>query len=625
MAQILSAMISVLLAWSELSLIFIGLGLLIRRSFGLIVRDAESILTSLWIGWASAICFLQLWHFIFKVDWRVLAILTVGSAAGLLWNRQDLWHTITKRSPSEVRFGFVLGMTAIAIAIWLANRAIGPALNADSGLYHFTSVRWATSYPIVPGLGNLHYRLAFNSSYFLYVASLDIGAWAYESHHLANGFLLLMLLTQIFLSVVKLVGRVEPLKVYEIFDIVLLPSVLKEALGTNVSSPSPDLAVFVLGVVVSRQLLVFLVNSHYSRRESGYAVFWIAALASVGITVKLNFLILGSATSLLAAIVWFVRGRSEERTDDKRTLTWVTIFVAGVLVLWMTRGVILSGYIAYPAVTGSFPVEWRIPESEVVEVAQDTRAWARQPGGYTDPKKVLSNWEWLAPWAYRVSISHFDVVIPLLLAFAGCTFTIFYRNTKNSEPKFTRVQWFFLLPSLASLVFWFLGAPDPRFAGASFWLLGAGAVTLAAQELGMSLNRRTIGLAVFICFAIVGVVVTGMISGKAGALRRTTKEKNPLKAFRELSINRTNPGQIFRSLIITEPGQNSGFYATPLVLLDTVQTRSGLTIYVPKEGTAKCWNAPLPCAKRAIPNLRLRQEGNMSSGFILDPKPRDDL
>jgi hypothetical protein len=51
MAQILSAMISVLLAWSALALIFVGLGLLIRRSFALIVRDAQSLLTSLWIGW----------------------------------------------------------------------------------------------------------------------------------------------------------------------------------------------------------------------------------------------------------------------------------------------------------------------------------------------------------------------------------------------------------------------------------------------------------------------------------------------------------------------------------------------------------------------------------------------
>src|SRR5258706_13717922 len=104
MAQILSAMISVLLAWSGLCFIFLGLGLLIRRSFALIVRGAESILTSLWIGWASAICFLQLWHFKFKIDWRVLAILTVGSTAGLLLEREELLHSITKKTSPEMLF-----------------------------------------------------------------------------------------------------------------------------------------------------------------------------------------------------------------------------------------------------------------------------------------------------------------------------------------------------------------------------------------------------------------------------------------------------------------------------------------------------------------------------------------
>src|SRR5258706_7913674 len=101
MAQILSAMISVLLAWSGLFLIFLGLGLLIRRSFALIVRDAESILTSLWIGWASAICFLQLWHFKFKVDWRVLAILTVGSTAGFVFETEGLFDKNPKKNPPK--------------------------------------------------------------------------------------------------------------------------------------------------------------------------------------------------------------------------------------------------------------------------------------------------------------------------------------------------------------------------------------------------------------------------------------------------------------------------------------------------------------------------------------------
>ena len=40
MAELLSAMISVLFAWSGLGLIFIGLGLFIRRSFGLTIQGA---------------------------------------------------------------------------------------------------------------------------------------------------------------------------------------------------------------------------------------------------------------------------------------------------------------------------------------------------------------------------------------------------------------------------------------------------------------------------------------------------------------------------------------------------------------------------------------------------------
>ena len=331
-------------------------------------------MTAFWIGWAFAILFLQLWHFKFKIDWRVLVVLTPGSTAGLLWNWNDLWHTITKRFPQKWAFRFVL----LLMAIWLANRAIGPPMNFDSGLYHLTSVRWAASYPIVPGLGNLHYRIAFNSSYFLYVAMLDIGPWAQKSYHLANGLLLLVLFTQILLSGFKFFNGSD--RVYDLFNILLLAPVLKQALDVNVSSPSPDLPVFILGVVVSSQLLALLANSQYLRRETGYAVFFITALASIGITIKLSFLVLGGATSLLALIVWFARSSSQGGTADRRTLAWVTICAAVVLVSWMIRGIILSGYIAFPNVIGSFPVEWRIPRSDVAGTADTIQVSARQPG-----------------------------------------------------------------------------------------------------------------------------------------------------------------------------------------------------------------------------------------------------
>ncbi|QIL77220.1 hypothetical protein G7064_16215 [Hymenobacter sp. HDW8] len=56
----------------------------------------------------------------------------------------------------------ILGVLGIRL---LHQSTVVPA-NFDSGLYHFQTLKWLNEYPTVPGLGNLHGRLAFNSSWF---------------------------------------------------------------------------------------------------------------------------------------------------------------------------------------------------------------------------------------------------------------------------------------------------------------------------------------------------------------------------------------------------------------------------------------------------------------------------
>jgi hypothetical protein len=64
--------------------------------------------------------------------------------------------------------------------------------NYDSGLYHLQSIRWDNTYPIVPGLGNLHERLAFNQSFFEFVAALNFQPYFGHGSALANSFLYLL-------------------------------------------------------------------------------------------------------------------------------------------------------------------------------------------------------------------------------------------------------------------------------------------------------------------------------------------------------------------------------------------------------------------------------------------------
>jgi len=194
---VLSLIIS---AWLLLFITFCGIGLIIRRYFGLKVYGVENLITSFWIGWAYAIFFLQLWNLLFRVDWLPLVIISIMAILGLLWNYKDLSSLFESKKFIGIFFGFILILTAV----WIAELAALPILNTDSGLYHLNSIRWAQTFPIVPGLGNLHGRLAFNSSYFLYVAALEVGLWLHRTQHIANGLLMLVLFMQIYISAIRI-------------------------------------------------------------------------------------------------------------------------------------------------------------------------------------------------------------------------------------------------------------------------------------------------------------------------------------------------------------------------------------------------------------------------------------
>ena len=202
MTEFIAVIISIAVWWCGLFAVLSGLGLLGRRAFGLPVQSAETWILSFWSGWAFAILILQIWHLWLKIDVWAFAVIVALGTAGLLWNKRDLWQVM--------RAGLMqnswLAIIVLLLALWIANRALGPLQNGDTGLYHMGAVIWAASYPIVPGLGNLHERLAFNSTFFLYAAMLGVGPWAEKSHYLANGLPLLVLLAQFILSLHKVIS-----------------------------------------------------------------------------------------------------------------------------------------------------------------------------------------------------------------------------------------------------------------------------------------------------------------------------------------------------------------------------------------------------------------------------------
>ncbi|MFC1706212.1 LIC_10190 family membrane protein [Planctomycetota bacterium] len=587
MFQLLAAMTTVVAAWLFLTVMLVGLGLLGRRLLGFVTTGFEMILWLFWLGWGMLILVLQIWHLFQRVNGLVFLLLIVAAAVGIAWNiRQVLaWRSELLSSWPPKRVLLLLGVIVCA-ALVVANFAIGPPRVYDTGLYHMTAVRWAASYPVVPGLGNLHGRLAFNNSSFLYMALLDGGPWHRLSHHVGNGLLILAVLVHILVSVFRVLRTSDKHWVrHVVLSLLLVPMVA--VAGEQASSSSPDLPVWALGIVITTLLLTLVAEtSSDSAKDHRFLVFLICFLSIIGVSVKLSFLAVGFASSIVALVLWFGEATARRTSSQLRWLAaTIPLSVALVLIPWMVRGVLLSGYVAFPATVGSVAADWRIPRTKADSTRKIVYAWARAPR--QPPEEVLADWSWLGPWSARLLESHarIGVQIPAVLILVALMIWVAGLFVPTERERSRSSYWLCLLPPCVGLVFWFFTVPDVRFAGANLWILGGLSLALAVDRL------RGTGSAFRVATGVLAMVVAVSV---------------PYAARQGLKLRNGSGGAI-------------GFHPTPKANLKRFVSESGLVVYVVDDEWAqdRSWDAPLPCTPHANSKLRLLCEGDLSRGFAV--------
>jgi hypothetical protein len=464
----LFGMLGISATWLVLFFCFCGIGLTFQKLFGVKVLDGENTLSAFWFGLCLVLMGLQIWHLFAPVDSRPLLFVLGLGAAGIYLCRSQIFELFKQ---GNFRLWWIVPFCLVLL--WLANRAMAPISAYDAGLYHLSSIRWISSYPIIPGLANLHDRLGFNSSYFLFQAMLDVDTWSHRSHHLASGLLLLVVLLEIGFSAYKIAVK-RPIYIYDLLRILLLAPILDQCFS-QASTTSPDLAMYVIGVLISVRLCRLLFSEHPYKTET-LDVCFIMILSATGITIKLSFLPMGFLASLVA--VGKLICRVAKQTGEIARLTKLvpsTVLVLLILLPWISRNVILTGYPIYPIALFSFGVDWKLPPESVANTNEWIQSWARNP--HASPIQVLANRDWLQGWTTEMLSHHkFDVIFPLFLFLVGSVITV--AAAPNAVLPVSRYILFFF-PALGMLMFWFLIAPEPRFAGAAFWYLGAGALSLA--------------------------------------------------------------------------------------------------------------------------------------------------
>ena len=622
MFDTLLAMSAVFTTWAVWGAAFVAVGAAILPKG--VIRDADHGAAAdlwfawFWAGWCGVVLALQVWHLWLPVDARAAGVVLGFAGVATLWRRGAILAA-TRASFRNGGASRGVQLAGLGIAIVWSNLATGEIRITDTGLYHMQAARWNAAYAIVPGLGNLHGRLAYNNASLLYAALVDVGPWSHGGHHVANGLLTLGVVLPFVASVPRAfvppgqnAGEVADWARHVARSLLIAPTVLHAY--KHATSFSPDLAAAMLGTV----LAVLLVDICVDRARGGSIatrdIGLLALVAATSVTVKLSMIATG-ATAALAALVLAsgklahsrgARGETgggEAALSDRRgleiardesrlplglTYGWRSVgqwsLVAGVFAFavgtWGARGVVLSGCVAYPSQAIAFDVEWRVSPEWAEEDRRTIVAWARGPD--RPPDEVLGNLRWVAPWFLREIGDVFGVALPVaILILAGVARARYGRVGGTSRDVTAQRLWPAALPFVAGLAFMLFTAPDiSRFGGASVWVLAIVTVTAQLVRLRQSLPKeRFVRIArAAAAFAIALAVVAAV---KAGRYVRFT----------------------------------GGLAPIPRAELRLVRTPFGLVLFVPTDSD-RAWDAPLPSTPYPKPQLKPRDAGALGAGFV---------
>jgi hypothetical protein len=547
----------------SLGVLTAGWGQLVARVLGL-PTDKVWYLDNLWLGLICITSALSIAHFFIPINWPVRCGVMLVGLYGLA-RTKDLYDQTALIFRQLQRHPWLLAVFSVCLTM-LCLKALQAPRNFDSALYHFQTMRWLSEYSIVPGLGNLHGRLAFNQSYFNLLAFLNIQPLGSKSYSTTGVFITLLCMGSLSRLYLELcVGRVW----------IAASFMVGIALSfESLPSPTPDLAVALLQLQIFI-CLISLFNTYQTNATFNLTRYVVTIfLACFIFTVKISGLFFALAT--IAVVMPLARWRLQ---PTRMVLIKTSVLCAGMIGIHLVRGYMLSGAPLFPSTFGAiWSLPWAMLPANVQGEAAWIYSWARLPG--QEPSVVLGNWNWLNSWWARLPKS-FMYVLSGSLLLALLNMLLLTRSHRIGRMLVVHTLY---LPLILATIFWFFTAPDYRFLGAIpvlFVAVGGWLISLHLHDLLRVKKIRffnSIASTAFVALVSVAAIFLNFIG--------------------------------VRSLTLHVPEH------LPSMMVPTEKINTGQIFYQPQDGL--CWYSALPCTPFVYPDLKLlAPESGIAAGFTL--------
>lgn len=579
--DVMVAMLVVLTSWLLLGALLVGIGLVVERA--VVGRapapHAETVWMAFWMGWAAVIGGLQILHLWLGVGWIAFALIALVGVAGLVVHRALVAEPLRatwRRRPLMVALGLV--------AIWLADRALGPPIGDTAR--NLNAVMWNVAHPIVPGLANLHGRLGFNNAAQLWAALLDATFWPHRSFHLANGILVCTWMFRSVDAVISVVVERAQLTRSTVFSLVIAPVLVTMATTLHelrISSLETDVPPALVALALAAVFIRRLDARDQRPGDVAYEWAWSATLLGLMVCLKLSNVVYAAvAWSLLSLFYWGATPAAARWRSALFAIALPAIWIG----VWIVRTAILTGYPLFPAGALPLPVDWRLPEPARLLEVEGIESFFMPPVALAMERYPG---DWFRPWLiWQATRCPELVLLPTLLATATLPLLV---RLRHAAGEFLRGALPLIIAAVVAIAFWLATAPHPRFAFWMFWEL----LALALAALGPAAARRWRPTTVLLCWA---PVMLFPMAHRVAAFLTIGQHDNAA------------------AVLFIPPGPDHGFHPAPTVTLMPRTTRSGLTVFVPPD--QDCWEGQLLCAARWVDDLALRKPGRVSDGFRRD-------
>ena len=444
-------MLAILCNWVYVTFVSLGLGVgvseLSNKMFGYRIKRIDSLLMA---GLAIATVYAQIFSLFAGVGMAANIILVVCCILVYIFQGKNLRQSYFT-SEERIKPGIIIAVV-ILVLLWAYFTSRG-YMHYDSDLYHAQSIRWIEEYGVVPGLGNLHERFAYNSSFFALSALFSMKFLCGTSMHTMSGFFALVLCITALDITKSWNNKKFLLSDYARVGLIYyLITIMDE-----VVSPASDYSIMCVIFFIVIKWLDLLEASE--KNTAPYAL--LCVLGVYALTLKLT-----AGLIILLVIKPLYHLIKEKKVKDILIYLFMGLIVS---IPWLVRTVIISGWLLYPfPALDLFEFDWEMNATGIELDAAQITTWGRAL--YDASLVELPITQWFPNW-FKTTLSGTEkgLVLGCLMCLIIYLFDFMMAVCKKRREQFDTLLVIGCI--LLSYSFWQCSAPLIRYGYAYVLLL----------------------------------------------------------------------------------------------------------------------------------------------------------